>query len=184
MSVHWIISNLFNFRGPIPEIIPDLDPGIRQPYTDRKKTNPFLTLIFLSCILAFSHAGQAQSLYKLTNNQKILIAESVDSVPKDEAIEVAETFFSTILHNNRIEWNKLLSQECFQEDGSPKEKINRIWEKSRLNSYTFNFSREIPPVKTNQRTFVFIARQDNKKKTEKTIVLVKEHGKWKVFSVK
>jgi hypothetical protein len=184
MFVPWIISNLFKFRGPIPDTIPDLDPRIPQPYTDGKKTQTFLPLIFLACILAFSHAVQAQSQYKLTNNQKILIAESVDSVPKDEAIEVAETFFSTILHNNRGEWNKLLSQECFQEDGSPKEKINRIWEKSRLNSYSYNFSREIPPVKTNQRTFVFIARKDNKKKAEKTIVLVKEHGKWKVFSVK
>jgi hypothetical protein len=138
---------------------------------------PILLLIFMSdCI--------AQTQYKITNNEKVFATDAADSVPKDQAMIVAKNFFSFIAHNNRPEWDKLLSSECFQEDGRIREKVNRYWEKLILDADQFNFSREVPAVKTNQKTYIFSQKKQNKKSVEKTLVLVKEHGKWKIFSIK
>jgi hypothetical protein len=126
----------------------------------------------------------SQAPYKVSNNQKLLLALSADHIPEDEARTAADKFFGLASQENRKEWEKTLSQDFFDENGQPKEKLDRLWQRLTLQTEHYLFLKEIPAVKTNQKTYIFSSKQLNRKNTEKTIVLIDEHGKWKVFSMK
>jgi hypothetical protein len=121
--------------------------------------------------------GTINAQFKISSNDKL----SLDNKPKDEHTESANStvkdFFNLAQNGQRSEWEKLLASNCYK-DGIPREYVNRWFNilASQQTEYTIV---KMSSPKTNQRIINYSSISDTN--SQKTIVLVKEKGRWKIY---
>jgi len=135
-----------------------------------------LLIIFSSAITTDCRAQN-----KISNKTPPFLAETTESETSDEAEEIAVRFFDLAKNGNRSEWENLLSKECFKDD-VPKEFVNRWYKQLSQTENVLQIVREKPAPRTNQKIFYYSYTEGSK--NEKPVILVQEHGKWKVFQIK
>jgi hypothetical protein len=125
--------------------------------------------------IVFLSAIQAQ--FKISSNDKL----SLNNGPKTEHAEsvnsTIENFFGLAQNGQRSEWEKLLASNCYK-DGVPKEYVNSWFSFLSCQKTKYTIIETSSP-KTNQRIIHYFSRPDTNNK--KTIVLVKEKGRWKIY---
>lgn len=144
-----------------------------------KKT--IAALIMLLCLLPFVNAQVAR--YKITTHNELAWAQHSDMGYTDRAMTMAQKFLDQTSYENYGEWLQQLSKECFINDSTPKKEIQQWWSELSKKKQTYEFTHEGPSVNANLKIYYFSPDQNNSNK-EKQVVMVKEHGEWKVFSVK
>ncbi len=143
-----------------------------------KRYSGYIMLLIIFCS-AITTDCRAQN--KISNKTPPLLAETTDNSSSDEAWEMAVRFFNLAKNGNRSEWESLLSKECFNND-SPKEFVNRWYKQLSQTENVLQIIHEKPAPRSDQKIFYYSC--DTESKNEKRMILVQEHGKWKVFHIK
>ncbi len=117
--------------------------------------------------------------YHISNNEKLHLANNSEIEVANTPITTVHDFFNLAQKKQRIEWEKLLAKNCYNE-GKPNEYVDQ-WFKKLANHKTNYLIAEISSTKTNQKIIYYSTSQ--KPDDKKPIVLVKEKEQWKIFSV-
>lgn len=123
--------------------------------------------------------SSAHAQYHISNNEKLHLASNSEIEVADTPISTVHDFFNLAQKKQRTEWEKLLAKNCYNE-GKPNEYVNQ-WFKQLTNHKTNYKIAEISSTKTNQKIIYYTTSK--KPDDWKSIVLVKEKGQWKIFSV-
>jgi hypothetical protein len=140
-------------------------------------TNSFQ--IFLLSGIFFTPECPAQ--YKISTTTVTLPGETIENNKTDEAYLVACSFFELSATDNRCEWEKLLSKECFKKN-IPKDFVDRWFQKLSTTKNPCYIIRENTAPRTNQKIFSYSCTPDSK--PANSLVLVRENGNWTVFQIR
>ena len=144
-----------------------------------KRLMPNILLLFILGVLFTPCFSQNRTGSK----SLFILAESQEDPTPDEALKVVNRFFELPKNNNRAEWEKLLSKECFNKNGI-KDSVDRWYKVLSTTKKQYQVISEKFAPRNDQR-FFYIS-DSTKPENEKPIilVLVKERGKWKIFYIK
>ena len=137
------------------------------------------------CILAVATTTvSAQAArYKINGNDKLILAQAVGTRIHNPAESVAQNFFDEAEDQDYSTWVTQLSKACFSDDTVPGKNAVKWYTDLSASKKHYELVREGPTVRSNQKILYF-APSDSNKMTERQVVLVKEHGQWKVFSMR
>jgi len=132
-------------------------------------------------VVLFLMPGQSHAQYKISSTTPPLLTGTTEENKPDEALITAIQFFELAKEGKRSEWENLLSKECFN-NKVPKDYVNRWFNQLTNSEHQYRILRENPSPRTNQKILYYACSLDKKK--ERPMVLVKEHGMWKIFHLK
>ena len=147
----------------------------------KSKLKRIIAALFISISLVSLVNAQAVR-YKITSHEELAWAQHPEDGYKDKARAIAQNFFDQASRKNYHVWLEQLSDECFINDSIPKKETTKWWSDLTVKKQTYEFTHEGPSVNARLKILYF-APGKNKNKGEKQVVMVKEHGEWKVYSM-
>ena len=142
-----------------------------------KRFIPYFLFLFALGILYSPGFAQNRS----GSRSLFVLAEPADTPAPDEALDVVGRFFELPGNDNRAEWEKLLSKECFNRNGI-KDSVEKWYNVLNTTKTQYQIISEKTAPRNDQKYFYF--SDSTKPDDEKPIILVKERGKWKIFYIK
>ena len=114
---------------------------------------------------------------KVSSNNKLILANASEDELSESVDATVGEFFNLAQNSQRSEWEQLLASNCYK-DGVPREFVNSWFDHLAGQKIDYIIV-EMSSPKTNQRIIYYSSSPESNKK--KTMVLVKEKGKWKVY---
>lgn len=121
--------------------------------------------------------GPIHAQFKISSNNKLLLTNASEAELAESPSSTAQEFFKLPQNGQRSEWEHLLASNCYK-DGVPQEFVNN-WFNFLASHKTEYRITEMSSPKTNQKVIYYSSSPESEKK--KTMVLVKEKGKWKIY---
>jgi hypothetical protein len=133
--------------------------------------------VLLMVSLGTIFLGTINAQIKISSNNKLILANASEDELSESVDATVRDFFNLAQNSQRAEWEQLLASNCFK-DGIPQEFVNNWFDHLACQKVNYTIV-EMSSPKTNQRIISYTSSPVSDKK--KTMVLVKEKGRWKVY---
>lgn len=133
--------------------------------------------VLLMVSLGTIFLGTINAQFKISSNNKLVLTDPSEAKSVETANATVQEFFNLAQNGQRSEWERLLASNCYK-DGVPRKYVNDWFDHLALQQIKYTII-EMSSPKTNQKVLQYSSSPGSKK--NKTMVLVKEKGSWKVY---
>ena len=133
--------------------------------------------VVLMVSLGIVFLAPIQAQIKVSSNNKLILANTSEAELSESVDEVVREFFNLAQNGQRSQWEQLLARNCYKDD-IPREFVNNWFDHLACQKIKYTIV-EMSSPKTNQRIIHYASSSESN--TKKTMVLVKEKGRWKIY---